>query len=174
MKQENPPAGNRTGHIARSVTCLGGGVLQSWLGGGTPVLAGGGTPRPDQWGTPVLAGGGTPRPDQWGAPVLAGRGGGYSSTVLAWGYPSPGGGVTQSWYHCLGVPPEGTWDQRLGYTPEGHGSRDWDTPCQKGPGTRIWERDWEPDWASTSPPSVILLRMRAVMTSLLRISFDFY
>ena len=33
-KQENPPAGNRTRRTARSVTCPGGGVPQSWPGGG--------------------------------------------------------------------------------------------------------------------------------------------
>ena len=69
----------------------GGGVPQSWPGGGTLILAGG---IPQSWpggGTPVLAGGEYPSPG-WGGggtPVLAGGGGGY---------PSPGRGVSEIFF----------------------------------------------------------------------------
>ena len=57
------------------------------------------------------------------------------TTVLAGGYPSPGGGTSVLvrgyispglGYRCS---PEGKWDQRLGYPPQkGHGTKDWVPP----------------------------------------------
>ena len=73
-KQESPPAGNRTRHTARSVTCPvggGGGVYSS------PVLAGEGYPTPvlvyphgQHWVPPHPAGTGVPPGQEWGTPTL--------------------------------------------------------------------------------------------------------
>ena len=106
--------------------------------GGYPVLVGG-----REGGTPVLAGGGRGYPSSGlgrGTPDLAG-----GTPVLIGGYPSPGQGSTSD----LGVHPPSRTCDRTGVPPQKwHGTGGWSIPW-KGPGTRVWWRDWEPDLGTT-------------------------
>ena len=60
--------------------------------------------------------------------------------VMARGYPVLGVFPGQDW----GSPPplERTWNERVGYP-----------QSQKGPGTRVWGMDWEPNWSTPPPPT---------------------
>ena len=76
--------------------------------------------------------------------------------VLAGGYPSSGWGHSRPGvcpWSGLGYPPARTGipsGQDWGTSPEG--TRELGTPLWKRPGTRVWRRDWEPDWANPPPP----------------------
>ena len=124
IHKQETPAGTCTRHIAHSVTCP----------RGIPVLAGG-YPNPGQGVPKSLLG----EPQFWlkeSTPILTG------GTPVLEGAP------------LSLVPPEGTWDQRLGYILGRDMGPETVVPPRKDLGpesARIWERDCEPDW-STPPP----------------------
>ena len=42
-------------------------------------------------------------------------------------------------------------------------------PSPKGPGTRVWKRDWEPDWGTPPPHLVVVDKLKTLPWPIVRI-----